>query len=208
MNRIRTAAFAGTAVLLSVLAPAALSRADGPSSARHLQDPAGGNKAMKTAWTGGDKHKLSGQFRFHPGMDYKLKDKPGPAGAPEWGSKTPDLNTVAYRPRMVFSYEIATSTLLRKGISEKKGKHAVTLRAVLRDARGKRIAAVDEAKADRPAVLEKEFPVGRKIACDSGVYTVAWSISRTGPADTDRATVKGTLDWDSSCKEFKDSLSH
>ncbi|MGG8405224.1 hypothetical protein ACM614_00875 [Streptomyces sp. 12297] len=44
----------------------------------------------------------------------------------------------------------------------------MTLHAVLRNAKGVQVAAVHEAQADRPAVLEKKFPLGKKIACDSG----------------------------------------
>ncbi|MCB5169812.1 hypothetical protein LG634_34050 [Streptomyces bambusae] len=209
MKRFHTAALA-TAAALSVLGPAALAQAGGPGPGRttgtgtaYLQDPAGGNTDMKTAWTKGDKHKLSGQFRFHPGMDYKLKDKPGAPS--EWGAKTPDLNTLVHRPKFEFTYEIATQVILKKGLSEKKGKHPVTLHAVLRDAKGGQIATVHEARADAPATLTKSFPLGKKVACDSGKYTVTWSVTRTG---AEPAEVGGTVKWNASCKEFRDALSH
>jgi hypothetical protein len=209
MNRIRSAALV-TAAALSALVPAALSQAAGGPSGpgtSYLQDPSGGGQAMKSAWTEGDRHKLSGQFRFHPGMDYKLKDKPGPSAAPEWAGKTPDLDTLVYRPEFVFSYEVATSAILKKGITEKKGRHPVTLHAVLRDPKGAEVARFHEPKPDRAATGEKTVPLGRTVGCDTGTYTVQWQIARTGGAG-DAASVGGELRWNSSCTSFRDALSH
>ncbi|MGG8405225.1 hypothetical protein ACM614_00880 [Streptomyces sp. 12297] len=108
MKRFHTAVLAAAAVL-SVLGSAALAQADDDvKGTEYLQDPAGGNKAMKSQWTKGDRHKLSGRFRFRPGMDYRLKDRTSPQEAKEWGAKTPDLDTLVYRPAFEFSYEIAT----------------------------------------------------------------------------------------------------
>ncbi|GAA3086680.1 hypothetical protein GCM10020254_33920 [Streptomyces goshikiensis] len=51
---------------------------------------------------------------------------------------------------------------------------------------------------DRPATGREKVPGGKRIACDTGEYTVEWSVTRSG-----YGTVSGTLRWDSSCEQYR-----
>ncbi|MFJ6936873.1 hypothetical protein [Streptomyces sp. NPDC101132] len=206
MKRIRLA-LVTTAAALFTLTPAltaAGAPAAAPPSGSYVQDPAGDK--MRQEWSEDGRRRLDGQFRLHSGLQMAKKQKPGPKGAPEWGGQVGDPATARYEPAFEFAYEVHSAAVLRKSVlAGKSGTHDVTLRAVLRDARGGLVAEFEEAKAGRHHTLRTTHPTGKRVACDTGVYTAEWSISRTGP-DAQTVTVAGRVTWDSSCEQLRKSL--
>ncbi|MFJ3926654.1 hypothetical protein [Streptomyces sp. NPDC090022] len=196
MKRTRTAALA-LATAAAALAPVFVEAAAAEGSP-YIQDPAGGEKTMKSLWTQDDQHKLEAQFRFHPGVTYAMKDRPGPAAAPEWNSETGDAETLAWRPTFEFAWAFSDSLVVKKAIRTKDGKHPVTLYAVLERADGTTAAEVRDETKDRPATGRTTLEGGRRIACDTGDYTVHWSVTRTG-----YGTLRGTLPWNADCEQYR-----
>ncbi|MFJ5549613.1 hypothetical protein [Streptomyces sp. NPDC093225] len=189
---------------LALLAAGTAATAAAPPPDAYTQDPAGGDKTMRTAWTKDEHHRLEAQFRFHPGVVFKTRKRPATQEAPDWGGGAPDPATLAYEPKVEFAYDVYSGRLLRGSSlgAAKKGTHDVTLDATVVSERGAKVAEFHEAKAGRPAGFRATYPLGRRVACDSGAYTVRWSITRTGPADA-TATVRGTLRWDSDCARLR-----
>ncbi|MGW0390303.1 hypothetical protein ACWDYJ_05250 [Streptomyces sp. NPDC003042] len=201
MKPTRTAALAlaAAAALLPALVQGAATAA--PATA-YLQDPAGGEKAMKSMWTKDDQHKVEAQFRFHPGVQYKTVTRPGPEGAQEWEREVPDPKTLAWLPSYEFAWSVSDSTLVKKALTTKEGKHPVALHAVLRDAKRAKVAEVREELAGQPATGRHQVAGAKRITCDTGEYTVEWSVTRSG-----FGTLTGTLRWDSSCAEYRTAFS-
>nr|WSX50030.1 hypothetical protein OG409_14420 [Streptomyces sp. NBC_00974] len=198
MKPTRIAALAlatAAAALAPVLGQGAATAADGTS---YLQDPSGGEKAMKSMWTKDDMHKLEAQFRFQPGIQYKTVTRPGPKGAESYERKVPDPKTLAWEPGYEFAWSVADSQGVKKVLTTKDGKHPIVVHAVLRDARRAKVAEVRQELTGRPATGRTKVPGGKRIACDTGKYTVEWSLTRTG-----YGTLTGSLPWDSSCEQYR-----
>ncbi|RSS66680.1 hypothetical protein [Streptomyces sp. WAC06614] len=193
MKRTRIAAL-GLATAVAALAPALVEAASAAEGTAYLQDPAGGEKTMKSLWTKDEMHKLEGQLRFHPGVLYDMVDVPGSSPSAEWGAKRPDPKSLAWRPSFEFAWSVSDSVVVKKALTSKEGKHPITLYAVLRRPDGSPAAQVRSEAQDRAASGRTTLPGGRRIACDSGTYTVEWSLTRTG-----YGTLHGSLPWNASC---------
>ncbi|MFG2622869.1 hypothetical protein ACGFXC_35185 [Streptomyces sp. NPDC048507] len=203
MNRTRTLALGLAAVATAALAPAlGQGAATAAQGTAYLQDPAGDEKAMKKMWTKDDMHKLEGQLRFHPGVQYQTVTRPGPAGAPEWERQAPDPKTLAWEPSYEFAWSVSDSTLVKKALTTKDGKHPIVVHAVLRDGRRAKAGEVRRELSGQPATGRQKVAGGKRIACDTGEYTVEWSLTRTG-----YGTLTGTLRWDSSCEQYRTAFS-
>ncbi|MBW5484039.1 hypothetical protein [Streptomyces bambusae] len=196
MKRTRIAALGlvtAAAALGPALAPA--SAADGTT---FLQDPRGGEKDMKSLWTKDDAHKVEAQFRFHPGVMYRMVDAPDRPQAAEWGAKKVDPESVSWQPKFEFAWAVSDSVVVKKALTAKDGKHPVTLYAVLRRPDGKPAAEVRSTSENRPATGRTTIDAGKRVACDSGTYTVEWSVTRTG-----YGTLSGSLPWNSTCESYR-----
>ncbi|MER6214843.1 hypothetical protein ABT213_12350 [Streptomyces sp. NPDC001674] len=194
MKRTRTAALtavAAVAALSPALGQAAATAADGKGNLP--QDPVGSGKA----WSGDQKHKVEGQVRFHPGVQYRTVTRPGPESAPEWERQVGDPETLAWLPSYEFSWTVS-DVLVSKGLSTKNGKHALALHAVLRDGRHGVVGEVDKKLSGQPATGSQKIPGNQRVACDTGEYTVEWTLERPG-----YAKIGGTLRWDSSCEQYR-----
>ncbi|MFF4492858.1 hypothetical protein [Streptomyces sp. NPDC001546] len=194
MKRTRTAALtavAAVAALSPALGQAAATAADGKGNLP--QDPVGSGKA----WSGDQKHKVEGQVRFHPGVQYRTVTRPGPESAPEWERQVGDPETLAWLPSYEFSWTVS-DVLVSKGLSTKNGKHALALHAVLRDGRRGVVGEVDKKLSGQPATGSQKIPGNQRVACDTGEYTVEWTLERPG-----YAKIGGTLRWDSSCEQYR-----
>ncbi|UQX02757.1 hypothetical protein [Streptomyces sp. RerS4] len=201
MKRTRTAALA-LAATVAALAPAlGQASAGAAEAAKYLQDPAGDGK-MKSMWTKDEMHKVEGQFRFYPGVQYKTVTRPGPDGAPEWERQVGDPKTLAWEPSYEFAWAVSDSTLVKKAVTTKEGKHPIVVHAVLRDAKRAKAGEITRELKDRPATGRQKVAGGRRIACDTGEYTVEWSVTRSG-----YGTLSGTLRWDSSCEQYRTAFS-
>ncbi|MFE4633989.1 hypothetical protein ACFRJ1_11495 [Streptomyces sp. NPDC056773] len=197
MNRTRTAALV-LAAAAAALAPALSGAAATAAEAPYLQDPSGGDKTMKSMWTKDEMHKVEAQFRFFPGIQYKTITRPGPKGAEEYERQVGDPSTLAWEPAYEFAWSVADSQGVKKVLTTKDGKQALVLRAVLRDARRTEVAQVRQELKNRPATGRTKIPGGKRITCDTGIYTVEWSVTRTG-----YGTLTGSLPWDSSCEQYR-----
>ncbi|MFD8143326.1 hypothetical protein [Streptomyces sp. NPDC059708] len=193
MKRTRTAALtvAAVAALTPALGQAAATAADGKGNLP--QDPVGSGKA----WSKDQKHKVEGEARFHPGVQYETVTRPGSEAAPEWQRKVGDPNTLAWMPSYEFAWTVS-DVLVNKGLTTKNGKHAITVHAVLRDARDTVVAEVDKKLTGQAATGRQKVAGGKRIACDTGDYTVEWTVDRPG-----YAKVGGTLRWNSSCEQYR-----
>ncbi|MEU9415607.1 hypothetical protein [Streptomyces sp. NPDC048272] len=203
MKRTRTAALA-LAAAVAALAPAvgqsAATAAQG--TAAYLQDPGGEEKAMKSMWTKDDMHKVEGQFRFYPTVQYKTVTKPGPDGAREYERKVADPKTLAWLPSYEFAWAVSDSKLVKRAVTTKDGRHPIVVHAVLRDAKRTKAGEVRQELTDRPGTGRTKVPGGKRIACDTGIYTVEWSLTRSG-----YGTLTGTLNWDSDCGQYRTAFS-
>ncbi|MGW7110585.1 hypothetical protein ACWGHU_31025 [Streptomyces xanthophaeus] len=197
MKRTRIAALA-LAATASALAPVMGQAATAAEGAVYLQDPAGGEKTMKSMWTKDEMHKVEAQFRFHPGVQYRTVTRPGPSGAPDYERQVPDPATLAWQPSYEFAWSVADSTLVKKALTTKDGKHAIVVHAVLRSAKGAQVAVVDRELTGKPATGREKVAGGKRIACDTGEYTVEWSLTRSG-----YGTLSGKLPWNSSCEQYR-----
>lgn len=197
MNRTRTAVLV-LAAAAAALAPALSGAATAADGTAYLQDPSGGEKSMKSMWTKDDMHKVEAQFRFHPTIQYKTITRPGPKGAEEYERKVGDPKTLAWQPVYEFAWSVADSQGVKKVLTTKDGKQALVLHAVLRDARRAEVARVHQELQNRPATGRTKVPGGKRITCDTGTYTVEWSVTRTG-----YGTLTGSLPWDSSCEQYR-----
>ncbi|OKK20805.1 hypothetical protein AMK16_10310 [Streptomyces sp. CB00455] len=198
MKRIRTAALAlatATAALAPVFFQAAATAAE-PSA--YLQDPAGGEKAMKSMWTEDEMHKVEGQFRFHTGVQYRTVTRPGPVGAPDVERQAPDPATLAWQPSYEFAWSVSDSTLVKKAVTTKEGTHPIVVHAVLRGPKGAVVGEVHRELAGKPATGREKIAGGKRVGCDTGEYTVEWSLTRSG-----YGTLTGTLRWDSGCEQYR-----
>ncbi|AYV29593.1 MULTISPECIES: hypothetical protein [Streptomyces] len=196
MNRTRIVALA-LAATAAALVPA-LGQGATAAEGTYLQDPAGGEKSMKSMWTKDEMHKVEGQLRFFPGVQYKTVTRPGPSGAPEFERRVGDPRTLAWQPSYEFGWAVSDSTLVKKALTTKEGKHPVVVHAVLRAPDRSKAGEVRRELRDRPATGRERVPGGKRIACDTGEYTVEWSVTRSG-----YGTVSGTLRWDSSCEQYR-----
>ncbi|MFD9376581.1 hypothetical protein ACFWBH_13765 [Streptomyces sp. NPDC059999] len=202
MKRTRTAALA-LAAAVAALAPAiGQSAATAAPGTAYLQDPGGEEKAMKSMWTKDDMHKVEAQFRFHPSVQYKTVTKPGPDGAREYERKVADPKTLAWSPSYEFAWAVSDSKLVKRAVTTKDGRHPLVVHAVLRDARRAKAGEVRQELTDQPATGRTKVPGGKRIACDTGTYTVEWSVTRTG-----YGTLTGTLNWDSDCGQYRTAFS-
>lgn len=197
MKRTRTAALA-LATTAVALAPALVQSATAAEVAAYLQDPAGGDKSMKSMWTKDDMHKVEAQFRFHSGVQYEMVARPGPSGAPDYERKVPDARTLAWQPSYEFAWSVSDSTLVKKAVTTKEGTHPIEVHAVLRTAKGAKAGEVRRKLDGKPAAGREKVAGGKRIACDSGEYTVEWSVTRSG-----YGTLTGTLRWNSSCEQHR-----
>ncbi|MEV7615981.1 hypothetical protein [Streptomyces sp. NPDC089799] len=196
MKRTRIAALVlvGSA---AALAPALASAADQVS---YLQDPAGDGKAMKKLWTKGKEHKVEGQARFHPGVVYTMTERKGNKNEHQgdWGSQVPDPESLAWEPKFEFAWAVSDAKLVKGAVTTQGGKHPVVLHGVLRRADGSKAAEVHSSVAGRPAKGKATLPGGKRIACDTGEYTVEWSITRTH-----YGTLGGTMKWNADCTNHR-----
>ncbi|MFD6231074.1 hypothetical protein ACFWFZ_30050 [Streptomyces sp. NPDC060232] len=200
MKRTRTAALA-LATAAAALAPVLAQQATA-AEGTYLQDPAGGEKAMKSMWTKDEMHKVEGQFRFHPGVQYKTVSRPGPAAAPDYERKSGDPSTLAWQPSYEFAWSVSDSTVVKKAVTVKEGEHPIVVHAVLRRADRSTVAEVRKELKGKPATGREKVAGGRRIACDTGEYTVEWSVTRSG-----YGTLKGSLRWNSSCEQYRTAFS-
>ncbi|MGW6573199.1 hypothetical protein ACWGAN_13640 [Streptomyces sp. NPDC054945] len=197
MKRTRIAALA-LATASAALAPLLGQAATAAEGGAYLQDPAGGEKSMKSMWTKDEMHKVEGQLRFHPGVQYKTVTRPGPAAAPDYERRSGDPKTLAWLPSYEFAWSVSDSTLVKKAVTVKEGAHPIVVHAVLRDADGVRVGEVRKELAGKPPTGREKVAGGKRIACDTGEYTVEWSVTRSG-----YGTLGGTLRWDSSCEQYR-----
>ncbi|MET9323221.1 hypothetical protein ABZX75_23915 [Streptomyces sp. NPDC003038] len=202
MKRIRTAALA-LAATAAALAPALGQAATAAEGTEYLQDPSGGEKTMKSMWTKDEMHKVEGQFRFHPGIQYKTVTRPGPPGAPERERQAPDPKTLAWQPSYEFAWAVSDSTVVKKAVTTKKGGHPIVVHAVLRRGSDRaKVGEVHQELSGKPATGRAKVAGGKRIACDTGEYTVEWSVTRSG-----YGTLTGTLGWNSSCEQHRTAFS-
>ncbi|MFD8980176.1 hypothetical protein [Streptomyces sp. NPDC059564] len=202
MNRTRTVALS-LAATVAALAPAlGQTAATAAQGTAYLQDPSGDEKAMKSMWSKDDMHKVEGQLRFHPGVQYKTVTRPGPEGAREFERQVGDPKTLAWEPSYEFAWAVSDSTLVKKALTTKDGKHLIVVHAVLRDAKRAKAGEVHKELSGQPATGRQKIAGGRRIACDTGAYTVEWSVTRSG-----YGTLTGTLRWDSSCEQYRTAFS-
>lgn len=157
---------------------------------------------MKSMWTKDDMHKVEAQFRFHPGIRYETVTRPGPPAAPEFEREAPDPNTLAWEPSYEFAWSVSDSTLVKKAITTKEGTHPIVVHAVLRTPKGAKAAEVHRELTGKPATGREKIAGGKRIACDTGEYTVEWSVTRTH-----YGTLKGSLRWNSSCEQHRTAFS-
>ncbi|MCX4691281.1 hypothetical protein [Streptomyces sp. NBC_01408] len=197
MKRTRIAALA-LAATASALAPVMGQSATAAEGTVYLQDPAGGEKTMKSMWTNDEKHKVEGQFRFHPGVQYETVTRPGPSGAPDYERQVPDPKTLAWQPGYEFAWSVSDSALVKKAVTTKEGGHRIVVHAVLRSAKGAEVAEVERELTGKPATGREKIEGGKRIACDTGEYTVEWSVTRSG-----YGTLTGKLPWNSSCEQYR-----
>ncbi|GGQ35730.1 MULTISPECIES: hypothetical protein [Streptomyces] len=200
MKRTRTAAVA-LATAAAALAPVLVQQATA-AEGTYLQDPAGGEKTMKSMWTKDEMHKVEGQFRFHPGVQYKTVSRPGHAAAPDYERKVGDPETLAWQPSYEFAWSVSDSTVVKKAVTVKEGEHPIVVHAVLRRADRSTVAEVRKELKGKPATGREKVAGGRRIACDTGEYTVEWSVTRSG-----YGTLTGSLRWDSSCEQYRTAFS-
>ncbi|MFE9636497.1 hypothetical protein [Streptomyces sp. NPDC006463] len=201
MKRTRIAALA-LVTTAAALAPALGRAATAAEGTAYLQDPAGGENTMKSMWTEDEMHKVEGQLRFHPGIMYRTVTRPGPAAAPGYERRVPDLKTLAWQPSYEFAWSVSDSTLVKKAMTTKEGTHPIVVHAVLRSAKGAKAGEVRKELAGKPATGRERIAGGERIACDTGEYTVEWSVTRSG-----YGTLTGTLHWDSSCEQHRTAFS-
>lgn len=201
MKRTRIAALA-LATVAAALAPALGQAATAAEGTAYLQDPAGGEKDMKSMWTKDDMHKVRGQFRFHPGIQYKTVTRPGPSAAPDYERQVADPKTLAWLPGYEFAWEVSDSTVVKKALTTKEGGHTIVVDAVLRDAKRAEVGKVRQELTGKPATGRVKIAGGKRIVCDTGVYTVEWSLTRSG-----YGTLTGRLSWDSSCEQYRTAFS-
>ncbi|MEV6956580.1 hypothetical protein [Streptomyces sp. NPDC051183] len=202
MNRTRIAALAlatAAAALAPALGQGAATAADGTT---YLQDPGGGEKAMKSMWTKDEMHKVEAQFRFQPSIQYKTVPGPGPKGAESYERRIPDPKTLAWQPVFEFAWSVSDSVGVKKALTTKDGKQAIVVHAVLVRRDGSKAAEVRQELANRPATGRTKVPGGKRIACDTGEYTVKWDVTRTG-----YGTLSGSLPWNSSCEQYRTAFS-
>ncbi|MER6448550.1 hypothetical protein DEJ51_21280 [Streptomyces venezuelae] len=197
MKRTRIAALA-LATASAALAPLLGQAATAAEGTAYLQDPAGGEKTMKSMWTKDEMHKLEAQFRFHPGVQYRTVTRPGPSGAPDYERRVPDPKTLAWLPGYEFAWSVSDSTLVKKAVTVKEGEHPIVVHAVLRDADRAKLAEVRKELTGKPPTGREKVAGDRRIACDTGEYTVEWSVTRSG-----YGTLGGTLRWNSSCEQYR-----
>ncbi|MFJ6779740.1 hypothetical protein [Streptomyces yangpuensis] len=200
MKRTRTAALT-LATAAAALAPALLPQATAAEGA-YLQDPAGGEKTMKSMWTKDEMHKVEGQFRFHPGVRYKTVSHPGHSAAPDYERKVGDPKTLAWEPSYEFAWSVSDSTVVKKALTVKEGEHPIVVHAVLRRADRSEVAQVRKELTGKPATGREKVAGNKRVACDTGVYTVEWSVTRSG-----YGTLRGSLPWNSSCEQYRTAFS-
>ncbi|WP_405831797.1 hypothetical protein [Streptomyces sp. NBC_00105] len=196
MKRTRIAALA-LAAAAAALAPV-LGQPATAAETPYLQDPAGGEKGMKSMWTKDEMHKVEGQFRLYPGVQYKTVTRPGPQAAPDFERQAPDPKTLAWLPSYEFAWSVSDSTVLKKAVTVKEGSHPIVVRAVLRTAKGTEVAQVRRELTGKPATGREKVAGAKRIACDTGEYAVEWSVTRSG-----YGTLTGTLHWNSSCEQYR-----
>ncbi|MFJ2820066.1 hypothetical protein ACIO7M_02975 [Streptomyces toxytricini] len=200
MKRTRTAALT-VAAAAAALAPL-LGQPATAAQGTYLQDPAGADKAMKSLWTKDEMHKVEAQLRFHPGIRYKTVPRPAHPAAPDHERRTGDPKTLAWEPEFDFGWAVSDSMLVKKAVTTKDGRHPIVLHASVRSASRGTAVEVHRELADRPATGREKVPGGKRIACDTGVYTVEWSVTRTG-----YGTLRGSMPWDSSCENHRTAFS-
>ncbi|MFE2130259.1 hypothetical protein [Streptomyces amritsarensis] len=201
MTRTRTAALA-LATAAAVLAPVLVQQATAAEPAMYLQDPAGGEKTMKSMWTDDEMHKVEAQFRFHPGVRYKTVTRPGHSAAPDYERKAGDPRTLAWEPSYEFAWSVSDSTVVKKAVTVKEGEHPIVVHAVLRRADRSAVAQVRKELTGKPPTGREKVAGGKRIACDTGEYTVEWSVTRSG-----YGTLHGSLRWNSSCEQYRTAFS-
>ncbi|MFF5445274.1 hypothetical protein [Streptomyces sp. NPDC012888] len=197
IRRTRTTALV-LASAAAALAPALVGPASAAEGTSYLQDPAGGEKDMKAFRTADKQHKVEGQLRFHPGVVYSMVPRNSAKGDPDWGAQAPDPKTLAWQPKFEFAWAVSDLDPVKKILTLKKGKHPVTLHATLWKADRTKAAEVHSTVQDRPATGSVVLPGSKRIACDTGEYTVEWQLTRTG-----YGSVGGTLKWDADCAQYR-----
>ncbi|MEU5811578.1 hypothetical protein ACSHWO_12855 [Streptomyces sp. HUAS TT3] len=200
MKRTRTAALA-LAAAAAALTPA-LGQAATAAEGTSLQDPGGGDKAMKSMWTADDMHKVEAQLRFYPGIRYKMVSRPGHPEAPDHPRRTGDPKSLAWQPDFDFGWAVSDSMLVKKAVTTKDGRHPIVVHAVLRSPRHGKVLEVHKELADQPAKGRAKVPGNKRIACDTGDYTVEWSVTRTG-----YGTLTGSMPWNASCENYRTAFS-
>ncbi|MFD5066077.1 hypothetical protein ACFWNO_48460, partial [Streptomyces sp. NPDC058394] len=69
---------------------------------------------------------------------------------------------------------------------------------VLRDAHRVKVGELRKELAGKPPTGREKIAGGKRIACDTGEYTVEWTVTRSG-----YGTLGGTLRWNSSCEQYR-----
>ncbi|WP_424212041.1 hypothetical protein ACN20G_08020 [Streptomyces sp. BI20] len=202
MNRTPRIAALALLTASALLCPATLGTAGAAEGAHFLQDPAGDEKQMRSVWTEDDAHKVEGRLRFHPAITYKTVPAKGPAGAPEFETRKADPKTLAWMPEFEFGWAVSDSAVLKKAVTTKTDGHPIVLWAALRGPDGKTAATVTDRAENRAATGKLRLPGGKKVACDSGEYTVEWKVTRTG-----YTSVGGSLRWNASCENHRIAFS-
>ncbi|MET9957680.1 hypothetical protein ABZ128_01055 [Streptomyces sp. NPDC006326] len=197
MKRTRIAALA-LAATAAALAPAFGQGAATAAEGSYLQDPAGGENTMKSLWTDDEMHKVEGQLRFYPGIQYRTVTRRGPSAAPDFGHQAPDPKSLAWLPSFDFGWVVSDSTVVKKAVTTKEGIHPVVVHAVLRSADRAKVVEVHRELKDQAATGRAKVPGGKRVACDTGEYTVEWSVTRSG-----YGTLTGSLRWNSSCEQHR-----
>ncbi|MEU7551165.1 hypothetical protein AB0B01_02190 [Streptomyces sp. NPDC044571] len=197
MKRTRIAALA-LAASAAALAPAFGQGAATAAEGSYLQDPAGGEKTMKSLWTKDEMHRVEGQLRFYPGIQYKTVARHGPAAASDFPHQAPDPKSLAWLPSFDFGWAVSDSTVVKKAVTTKEGTHPIVVHAVLRAADRAKVVEVRQELKDQSATGRAKVPGGKRVACDTGEYTVEWSVTRSG-----YGTLTGSLRWDSSCEQHR-----
>ncbi|MGW7451775.1 hypothetical protein [Streptomyces sp. NPDC054787] len=197
MKRTRIAA-ATLAAAAAALAPVLVQAATAAEGTAYFQDPAGGEKTMKSMWTKDEMHKVEGQFRFHPGVQYKTVTRPGPSGAPDYERQAPDPKTLAWQPSYEFAWQVSDSTVVKKALTVKEGEHPIVVDAELFAPGGAKVGEVHRKLTGKPAAGREKVAGGKRIGCDTGEYTVKWSVTRSG-----YGTLTGTMPWNSSCEQYR-----
>ncbi|MBT2457861.1 hypothetical protein J7E98_24750, partial [Streptomyces sp. ISL-86] len=84
--------------------------------------------------------------------------RPGPSGAPDYERQVPDPKTLAWQPSFEFAWAVSDSTVVKKAVTTKEGKHPIVVHAVLRAPDRTKAAEVRRELEGRPATGRERVP--------------------------------------------------